>query len=136
MVAEGKRERLARTIAVGFHWLSSRSIRWRLLFEDIGGRLLLGDARGHYPQPLPAATPVYDPVDLARRTDSFNAAAEAYFARGDREYLLGKPFTDRASFARHLFALGVLFHWLRVSRNRAIVPPGGCFRHQVLVKRA
>ena len=124
MVAEGKRERLARTIAVGCHWLSSRSIRWRLLFEDIGARLLLGDERGHYPQPLPAATPVYDPVDLARRTDSFNAAAEAYFARGDRDYLLGKPFTDRVFFARHLFVLGVLFHWLRVTPGEVVLDMG------------
>ena len=124
MVAEGKRERLARTIAVGCHWLSSRSIRWRLLFEDIGARLLLGDERGHYPQPLPAATLVYDPVDLTRRTDSFNAAAEAYFARGDRDYLLGKPFTDRVFFARHLFALGVLFHWLRVTPGEVVLDMG------------
>ena len=124
MATEGKREWLARVIARGCHWLSSRSVKCRLLFDDIGARLLLSDAWGRFPQPLRAADPVYDPVELAKRTDEFNIAAEGYFVRSDRNYLVGKPFTDRLFFARRLFDLGVLFHWLRIIPGDVVLEMG------------
>ena len=118
MLVRGKREWLARTIARSCHWLSKRSVRFQLLSEDIGGRLCL-DKR------LPAANPRYDAADLARRTDEFNVAAENYFARSeDRDFLLGKPFTDRLRFARRLFDLGVLFHWLRLTPGEVVLEMG------------
>ena len=118
MLVRGKREWLARTIARSCHWLSKRSVRFRLLFEDIGGRLCLNKR-------LPAANPRYDAADLVRRTDEFNAAAEDYFTRSeDRDFLLGKPFTERRRFARRLFDLGVLFHWLRLTPGEVVLEIG------------
>ena len=124
MPHEGKRDRLARMIARGCYWLSSRSVRCRLLFEDIGARLLISNAQGRYPRLLPAADPVYDPADLVRRTDELNLAAEDYFVRGDRAFLVGKPYNDRMFFARRLFDLGVMFHWLRISPEDVVLELG------------
>ncbi len=124
MVNEGKRDWLAKTIARSCYWLSSRSVRCRLLFEDIGARLLLSDAEGRYPRLLPAPDPLYDAADLTQRTDVLNHAAEDYFVRGDRDFLLGKPFNDRMFFARRLFDLGVLFHWLRISPEDVVLELG------------
>ena len=128
MLVRGKREWLARTIARSCHWLSKRSVRFRLLFEDIGGRLCLNKR-------LPAANPRYDAADLARRTDEFNAAAEDYFTRSeDRDFLLGKPFTERLRFARRLFDLGVLFHWLRLTPGEVVleIGAGSCWLSHLL----
>ena len=128
MLVRGKREWLARTIARSCHWLSKRSVRFQLLFEDIGGRLCLNKR-------LPAANPRYDAADLARRTDEFNAAAEDYFTRSeDRDFLLGKPFTDRLRFARRLFDLGVLFHWLRLTPGEVVleIGAGSCWLSHLL----
>ncbi len=54
MLIEGKRERLARTIVSACQWLSRRSVKFRLLFEDVGLGLVLNGKRH-----LPAAKPVY-----------------------------------------------------------------------------
>ena len=104
------------------------SVRFRLLFEDIGGRLCLNKR-------LPAANPRYDAADLVRRTDEFNAAAEDYFTRSeDRDFLLGKPFTERRRFARRLFDLGVLFHWLRLTPGEVVleIGAGSCWLSHLL----
>ena len=124
MIHEGKRDWLARVIARSCYWLSSRSVRCRLLFEDIGARLLLSNAQGQYPRLLHSADPVYNPADLVRRTDELKIAAEEYFVRADRDFLLGKPFNDRMFFARRLFDLGVLFHWLRISPEDVVLELG------------
>ena len=124
MPGEGKRDRLARAIANGCHWLSRRSVRFRLLFDDIGSRLFLSSRMGLDQLPFHAVTPHYDPADLNRRTDDLNVAAEDYFVRSDRDYLLGKPFTDRMFFARRLFDLGVLFHWLRIAPGDTVLEMG------------
>ena len=121
---EGKRERLARAVAKGCHWLSARSVKCRLLFEDLGARLLLSDASGRFPHPLRPPDPAHDPADLTERTDEFNRAAEDYFLRSDRDFLIGKPFTDRLFFARRLFDLGVLFYWLRISPGDVVLEMG------------
>ena len=63
-------------------------------------------------------------MELAKRTDEFNIAAEGYFVRSDRNYLVGKPFTDRLFFARRLFDLGVLFHWLRIIPGDVVLEIG------------
>ena len=128
MLVRGKRAWLARTIARSCHWLSKRSVRFQLLFEDIGGRLCLNKR-------LPATNPRYDAADLARRTDEFNAAAEDYFTRSkDRDFLLGKPFTERLRFARRLFDLGVLFHWLRLTPGEVVleIGAGSCWLSHLL----
>ncbi len=62
---------------------------------------------------------------LIPRTDALNQAAEQYFARfDDRNYLLGKPFTDEAEFPRYLFSLGVLLQGLRLRRSDVVVEFG------------
>jgi SAM-dependent methyltransferase len=62
---------------------------------------------------------------LVSRTESLNQAAEQYFARfEDRDYLLGKPFTDEAEFPRYLFSLGVLLQGLRLRRSDVVVEFG------------
>ena len=130
MLVTGKREWLARTIVRSCHWLSTRSVRFQLLFEDIGGSLFLNDKMR-----LPAADPRYDAADLGRRTDEFNVAAEDYFARNDgRDFLLGKPFTERLLFARRLFDLGVLFHWLRLTPGDVVleIGAGSCWLSHLL----
>ena len=95
-----------------------------MLCEDVGSRLFLTDKMDLDKIPLPAADLLYDPADLARQTDEFNVAAEDYFARSDRDHLLGKPFTERMSFARRLFDLGVLFHWLRITPGEVVLEMG------------
>ena len=124
MVREGKRDWLARRVADGCLWLSRRSVRFQLLFEDIGSRLFLNARMGLDQVPLHAVDPHYDPAELNRRTDDLNVAAEDYFVRSDRDYLLGKPFTDRMFFARRLFDLGVLFHWLRIAPGETVLEMG------------
>ena len=58
-------------------------------------------------------------------TEELNRAAERYFEEfEDREYLLGKPFSDRRSFAKHLFDMGVLFHWLRLEPGDVVAEIG------------
>ena len=130
MLRTGKRDWLAGTIAGSCNWLSRRSARFRLLFEDIGGRLFLTEKMR-----LPAAEPRYQPAELVHLTDEFNAAAEDYFARQeDRDYLLGKPFTDRMFFARRLFDMGVLFHWLRLTPGETVleIGAGSCWLSHIL----
>ncbi len=67
--------------------------------------------------------------------DELNRAAERYFVEfPDREYLLDKPFSDRRAFARHLFDMGVLFHWLRLEPGDVVAELGAgtCWLSQFL----
>lgn len=64
MPGEGKRDRLARAIANGCLWLSRRSVRFRLLCDDVGSRLFLSAGMGLDQLPLHAVTPHYDPRRL------------------------------------------------------------------------
>ena len=51
--------------------------------------------------------------------------AERYFAEyPDPEFILGKPFTDERDFPLHLFELGVLFHFLRVTPDDVVLEFG------------
>jgi SAM-dependent methyltransferase len=63
--------------------------------------------------------------DLIAHTDELNRAAERYFANfEDTEFILGKPFTDEAGFARHLVSLGILVDGLRLRRRDVVVEFG------------
>ena len=74
---------------------------------------------------LPAAVPKYTETQLAESLEAFNAASERYFADyKDREFLLGKPYTDTMNFARRLFDIGVIVHWLRLSPGEVVVELG------------
>lgn len=64
-------------------------------------------------------------ADLVAKTDELNRAAEQYFARlEDTEFILGKPFTDEAGFARNLCRLGTLVGGLRLRRSDVVVEFG------------
>lgn len=73
--------------------------------------------------------------DAELDVDRLNEAAERYFVEfPDREYLLDKPFSDRRSFARNLFDVGVLVHWLRLEPGDVVVELGAgtCWLSQLL----
>lgn len=62
---------------------------------------------------------------LVAETDTLNEAAERYFADfEDREFILGKPFTDEAGFTRHLVSLGILLDGLRLRRRDVVAEFG------------
>lgn len=62
--------------------------------------------------------------ELLERTDAFNLAAESYFADfPDTDFLLRKPFSS-PEYPRHLFNLGVLFHWGRVAPGDTVADFG------------
>ena len=66
-----------------------------------------------------------DPAAVLARTDELNRMAERYFAEyPDPEFILGKPFTDERDFALHLFELGVLFHFLRITPEEVVLEFG------------
>lgn len=64
-------------------------------------------------------------ADLVAQTDQLNDAAERYFATHDaHEFILGKPFSDEASFPRHLISLGALLQGLRLTRRDVVLEFG------------
>ncbi|MCH9650994.1 MAG: methyltransferase domain-containing protein [Deltaproteobacteria bacterium] len=74
---------------------------------------------------IPPAAKTHDPKDLAARTDSLNEAAEGYFSDYPyQEFILNKPYSDPLGFPQHLFNLGVLFHWLRLSPGDVVAELG------------
>lgn len=106
-----KKELAADWIVAFCRWLSARSVRIRLLLEIVVNRLFLTRQMERR-----TARPPFTPDELAARTDEFNRASERYFAEyPDLPFLLGKPYTDTLNFARRLFDMGVLAHWLRLS---------------------
>ena len=106
-----KKELAADWIVAACRWLSERSVRIRLLLEIVVNRLFLT-----HQMERRTAPPPFTPDELAARTDEFNRASERYFAEyRDPPFLLGKPYTDTLNFARRLFDMGVLAHWLRLS---------------------
>lgn len=69
--------------------------------------------------------PALDAAAILARTDEYNAAAERYFAEcADPEFLLAKPFSDPVHFPQSLFALGILFHSLRLSPGDVVLELG------------
>jgi len=72
------------------------------------------------PRPVPRES-----AELVARTAELNAAAERYFILNtDREFLLGKPFTDALHFPRHLFHLGVVLEGLRLRQADVVLELG------------
>ena len=125
MPFKGKRDWLAERIIGPCRWLAKRSVRMRLLVRELAGRLLMAKEVSEWSRPpRPAVNPCYGPAELSRRTDEFNQASEDYYSRSGRDFLLGKPFTDRLGFARHLFSLGVLFHWARIAPGETVLEMG------------
>ena len=106
-----KKELAADWIVAACRWLSKRSVRIRLLLDIVVNRLFLTRQMERRTAPPP-----FTPDELAARTDEFNRASERYFAEhGDLDFLLGKPYSDTLNFARRMFDIGVLAHWLRLS---------------------
>ena len=126
----GKRERLASLIVGVTRWLSARSVRVHLLSQLVAERLILTDQ-----MVLPFARHRFSSDELIARTRAFNDASERYFADyKDHAYLLGKPYTDTLQFARRLFDVGVLVHWLRLSPGEVVVELGAgtCWLSHIL----
>lgn len=106
-----KKELAADWIVAACRWLSARSVRFRLLVDIVANRLFLTRQ-----MELRTARPPFTPDELAARADEFNRASERYFAEHrDVGFLLGKPYSDTLNFARRMFDIGVLTHWLRLS---------------------
>ena len=115
-----KKELAADWIVAFCRWLSARSVRIRLLLEIVVNRLFLTRQMERR-----TARPPFTPDELAARTDEFNRASERYFAEyRDLPFLLGKPYTDTLNFARRLFDMGVLAHWLRLSPGEVTLELG------------
>ncbi len=84
----------------------------RVVSTGLRMRLPLGEAHGLSTQ------------ELLERTDTFNLAAERYFADfADTPWLLHKPF-NLPEYSRYLFNLGVLFHWGRVAPGDTVADFG------------
>lgn len=64
-------------------------------------------------------------AELVDRTDELNRAAEDYFAHyEDREFILGKPYSEPRFFAKRLFDVGVLAWHLRLAPGDTVVELG------------
>ncbi|MCY3844915.1 MAG: class I SAM-dependent methyltransferase [Acidobacteria bacterium] len=106
-----KKERAADWIVAACRWLAKRSVRMKLLIELVATRLFVT-----WQMERRTARPPFTTAELAARTDEFNRASERYFAeQRDVGFLLGKPYSDTLNFARRMFDIGVLAHWLRLS---------------------
>ena len=91
--------------------------------------------QGRLESPGPDGAGVGGAPEAELDVDRLNEAAERYFVEfPDREYLLDKPFSDRRSFARNLFDMGVLFHWLRLEEGDLVaeIGAGTCWLSQFL----
>ncbi|MGH8185602.1 MAG: class I SAM-dependent methyltransferase, partial [Steroidobacteraceae bacterium] len=63
--------------------------------------------------------------DVIANAAAYNEAAERYFAGfADREFLLGKPFSDTALAAKHLIDAGVLIDAMRLTPHDVVVEIG------------
>ena len=115
-----KKEWLASEIVRACQWLSARSVKLRLLIDAVVEQLFISKQ-----MVLPPVVPRFTPDELAANTEAYNEASERYFAEyKDRAYLLGKPYTDTMNFARRLFDIGVIVHWLRLSPGEVVVELG------------
>jgi SAM-dependent methyltransferase len=74
-------------------------------------------------------------ADLVARTDSYNAAAERYFATfANPEFLLDKPFSETHLTAKHLIDAGVLIDAMRLTPGDTVVEigAGSCWLSHML----
>ena len=115
-----KKEWLASVIVGVSRWLSARSVKLRLLIDAVVEQLFVTKQ-----MVLPSPAAKYTPAHLSANLARFNQASERYFADyKDQEFLLGKPYTDTMNFARRLFDIGVIVHWLRLSPGEVVVELG------------
>ena len=115
-----KREWLAGVIVRACQWLAARSVRFGLLLDAVVERLFVTKQ-----MVLPPVAPRYTTAQLEANTEAYNEASERYFAEyKNRDYLLGKPYTDTMNFARRLFDIGVIVHWMRLSRGEVVAELG------------
>ena len=73
--------------------------------------------------------------DIAARTAEYNRAAERYFAEHpDPGFLLAKPFSDSAQFARHLVDVGILIAGARLRPGDTVleIGAGSCWLSHML----
>ena len=73
--------------------------------------------------------------DVVARTAEYNQAAERYFAEHpDPEFLLAKPFSDSADFARHLVDAGILIDAARLKPGDTVleIGAGSCWLSHLL----
>jgi SAM-dependent methyltransferase len=74
-------------------------------------------------------------ADLVARTDSYNAAAERYFAAFEEpQYLLDKPFSDGRQLPKHLIDAGILIDALRLQPGHVVaeIGAGSCWLSHLL----
>ena len=115
-----KKEWLAGVIVRACQWLAARSVRFGLLLDAVVERLFVTKQ-----MVLPPVAPRYTTAQLEANTEAYNEASERYFAEyKNRDYLLGKPYTDTMNFARRLFDIGVIVHWMRLSRGEVVAELG------------
>jgi SAM-dependent methyltransferase len=96
---------------------------------DVAARPLFLPFRLDRPQPAAA------PALLEQQTDTFNAAAERYFAQHtDDGHLLDKPFSEPAALSRRLIDVGVLIDALRLEPGDTVLElgAGSCWLSQML----
>ena len=73
--------------------------------------------------------------DVVARTGEYNQAAERYFAEHpDPEFLLAKPFSDSADFARHLVDAGILISGSGIEPGDTVleIGAGSCWLSHLL----
>lgn len=107
--------RMARTTFDRAPWVRAR------FFSTIDRlvRPLLRAFAARHPRPAPAARATSEQVD------TFNRAAEDYFARlSDPQPLLRKPFSEPAALSRRLIDLGVLIDGLRLRPGDTVLELG------------
>ena len=83
---------------------------------------------------VPAGRAVENP-DLVARTAEYNRAAERYFAEHpDPGFLLTKPYSDSAQFARHLVDVGILIAGARLQPGDTVleIGAGSCWLSHML----
>jgi len=115
-----KKEWVAGVIVRVCQGLAARSVKLRLLIDAVVEQLFV--TRQMVLRPV---APRYTPEQLTARTETYNDASERYFAGyKDEAYLLGKPYTDTVNFARRLFDIGVIVHWLRLSPGEVVAELG------------
>jgi SAM-dependent methyltransferase len=87
---------------------------------DLPARALLWPFRSTRPPLDPAAA-----AAVGREVDSFNRAAETYYAsHADVQHLLGKPFSEPEAMPRRLIDLGLLLAGLRLRDGDTILELG------------
>lgn len=77
------------------------------------------------PLAMPSAAPIGDADAAPEAVRAYNEAAERYFAEHrNREFVLGKPWSDPGNLPRYLFNLGILTHRLQLAPGDTVLELG------------